>query len=143
MLIRSSLLVIVTLLNLVLTDNYACQLRQAGACCTCIRILIVILLIKENKMPNTQVRPVRDLRNRYTEIETFLKNHNPVIITKNGKGTAVLINIEDYAEIEDYLHFKFINEKLGEAELEAEKPNVKWIDSKKVIKKMRDKYCGL
>ena len=94
-------------------------------------------------MPNTQVRPVRDLRNRYTEIETFLENHNPVIITKNGRGTAVLINIEDYAEIEEYLHIKFINKKLEEAETEAKKPGTKWIDSKKTIKKMRNKYCGL
>ena len=94
-------------------------------------------------MPKTQVRPVRDLRNRYTEIEAFLKNHNPVIITKNGKGTAVLINIEDYAEIEEYLHIKFINDRLREAEVEAEKPKAKWIDSKKAIKRMRDKYCGL
>ena len=94
-------------------------------------------------MPNTQVRPVRDLRNRYSEIEIFLENHNPVIITKNGRGTAVLINIDDYAEIEEYLHVKFINEKLKEAELEAAKPNAKWKDTKKVIRKMREKYCGL
>ena len=94
-------------------------------------------------MPNTQVRPVRDLRNRYSEIEMYLENHNPVIITKNGRGAAVLININDYAEIEEYLHIKFVNEKLKEAELEAAKPNAKWVDSKKVIKKMRDKYAGL
>ena len=94
-------------------------------------------------MPNTQVRPVRDLRNRYSEIEVFLENHNPVIITKNGRGTAVLINIDDYAEVEEYLHIKFINEKLKEAELEAAKPNAKWKDTKKVIRKMREKYCGL
>ncbi|MDR1894206.1 MAG: type II toxin-antitoxin system Phd/YefM family antitoxin, partial [Spirochaetales bacterium] len=39
---------------------------------------------------------VRDLRNHYAEIEKFLENHDPVIITKNGRGAAVLINIEDY-----------------------------------------------
>ena len=94
-------------------------------------------------MPNTQVRPVRDLRNRYSEIELFLKNHDPVIITKNGRGAAVLINIDDYAEVEEYLHIKLINEKLKEAELEAVKHNAKWIDTKKTIKKMREKYCGL
>ena len=94
-------------------------------------------------MPHTQVRPVRDLRNRYAEIEVLLEKHNPVIITKNGRGAAVLINIEDYAEVEEYLHIKYVNEKLKEAELAAEKPEVKWIDSKNVLKKMRDKYCGL
>jgi len=94
-------------------------------------------------MPNTQVRPVRDLRNKYTEIEMFLQNHNPVIITKNGRGSAVLINIDDYAEIEEYLHIKYVNEKLKEAELEAAKPDAKWTDSKEVLKKMLEKYCGL
>jgi prevent-host-death family protein len=46
-------------------------------------------------MQNTQVRPVRDLRNRYVEIEKLVENHDPVIITKNGRGAAVLINIDD------------------------------------------------
>ena len=90
-------------------------------------------------MPKTQVRPVRDLRNKYAEIEGFLDNHNPVIITKNGRGAAVLINIDDYAEIEEYLHAKFVNEKLKEAEQEALKPGVKWKDSKKVIKELQEK----
>ena len=94
-------------------------------------------------MQNTQVRPVRDLRNRYAEIETLLENHDPIIITKNGRGAAVLINIEDYAEVEEYLHIKFVNSKLEEAELEAKKPGAKWMESKKVIEKLRDKYRGL
>ena len=95
-------------------------------------------------MQNTQVRPVRDLRNRYAEIETLLENHDPIIITKNGRGAAVLTNIEDYAEVEEYLHIiKFVNSKLEEAELEAKKPGAKWTEPKKVIKKLRDKYCGL
>ena len=94
-------------------------------------------------MQNTQVRPVRDLRNRYAEIEQFLENHNPVIITKNGRGAAVLINIDDYAEVEEYLHIKYVKNKLEEAELEAKKPDVKWTNYKKVLKKLRGKYNGL
>jgi len=94
-------------------------------------------------MQKTQVRPVRDLRNRYAEIETLIENHDPVIITKNGRGAAVLINIEDYAEIEEYLHIKYVKEKLEEAELEAQKPGAKWTDYKKVLKKLRGTYGGL
>ena len=41
------------------------------------------------------------------------------------------------------VHIKYVNEKLKEAELEAAKPGVKWTDSKKVIKKLKEKYCGL
>ena len=94
-------------------------------------------------MQNTQVRPVRDLRNRYAEIEQHLENHNPVIITKNGRGSAVLINIDDYAEVEEYLHIKYVRMKLEEAESDAKKPDVKWTDYKKVLKKLRGKYSGL
>ena len=94
-------------------------------------------------MQKTQVRPVRDLRNRYTEIESLLENHDPVIITKNGRGAAVLINIEDYAEVEEYLHIKYVHNKLAEAESEAVKINAKWTSSKEILRKMRRKYSGL
>ena len=94
-------------------------------------------------MQNAQVRPVRDLRNRYKEIEALIENHDPVIITKNGRGAAVLINIDDYAEVEEYLHIKYVNSKLEEAETEAKKNGAKWTNSKNVLKKLRDKYCGL
>ena len=94
-------------------------------------------------MQKTQVRPVRDLRNRYTEIETLIKNHDPVIITKNGRGAAVLINIDDYAEVEEYLHIKYVREKLEEAELEAQKPGAKWTDYRKTLKKLRSKFSGV
>ena len=94
-------------------------------------------------MQRTQIRPVRDLRNRYAEIETLVENHDPVIITKNGRGAAVLINIEDYAEMEEYFHIKYVSDKLAEAEAEAKKAGAKWTDSKKALKKLRSKYGGL
>ena len=94
-------------------------------------------------MQNTYVRPVRDLRNRYAEIEQLVENHDPVIITKNGRGAAVLINIDDYTEVEEYLHIKYVHDKLEEAELEAGKPDVKWTPYKKALKNLRDKYSGL
>ena len=94
-------------------------------------------------MQKTKVRPVRDLRNRYAEIESLIENHDPVIITKNGRGAAVLININDYAEVEEYLHIKYVKEKLEEAELEAQKPGAEWKDYRKTVKKLRSKYGGL
>ena len=94
-------------------------------------------------MQKTQVRPVRDLRNRYAEIESLIEDHDPVIITKNGRGTAVLINFDDYAEVEEYLHVKYVKEKLEEAEYQAQKPGAKWTDYRKTLKKLRSKYSGL
>ena len=91
-------------------------------------------------MQNTHVRPVRDLRNRYAEIEQLVENHDPVIITKNGRGAAVLINIDDYVEVEEYLHIKYVNDKLEEAELEAKKPDAIWTPYRKALKQLRDKH---
>ena len=55
-------------------------------------------------MMQTFVRPSRDLRNHYSEIADMTKNHNHVIITNQGRGESVLINIEDYAKYEEFLH---------------------------------------
>ena len=55
-------------------------------------------------MMQTFVRPSRDLRNHYAEISEMLKDHNHVIITNHGRGESVLINIEDYAKYEEFMH---------------------------------------
>jgi prevent-host-death family protein len=94
-------------------------------------------------MRNLQVRPVRDLRNKYSEIESLLENHDPVIITKNGRGAAVLLNIDDYAEIEEYQHIRYVAEKLQEAEAEEKSDKPDWIEYKTLFRKMKKKYHGL
>jgi prevent-host-death family protein len=94
-------------------------------------------------MQNIQTRPVRDLRNNYAEIESLLDRHDPVIITKNGRGAAVLINIEDYAKIEEYQHFMYVAKKLDEAEKEAASPDADWQDYKDVFRLLRKKYNDL
>lgn len=90
-------------------------------------------------MYNTFVRPSRDLRNNYADVIRSLKEHDQIIITNNGKGEAVLINMEDYAAYEEYLHFKYVNEKLEEAEANAASSSVKWISSNEFFKKAREK----
>jgi prevent-host-death family protein len=91
-------------------------------------------------MRDIHVRPVRDLRNNYPQMESLLDNHDQVILTKHGRGTAVLINFEDYTEIAEYTHYKYVEEKLREAEAESAKPTAKWLDTKTVIRKLRKKY---
>ncbi|MGL4607468.1 MAG: type II toxin-antitoxin system Phd/YefM family antitoxin [Eubacteriaceae bacterium] len=88
----------------------------------------------------TQVRPVRDLRNNYAELSRMLKKHEQIIITNNGVGEAVLISFEDYAEYEEYLHTKFINAKLAEAEKEAQDPNTQWLSHEEIFAPLRNKY---
>ena len=49
-----------------------------------------------------QIRPVSDLRNKFSEIEeTVLKNGEPVFLTKNGYGSMVLLSLEQYAALTD------------------------------------------
>jgi len=74
-------------------------------------------------MFNTYVRPVRDLRNNYPELADIIKNHDQVVITNNGKGEAVLINIDEYSAFEEYTHRRYIANKLAEAEAVAADPN--------------------
>ena len=54
------------------------------------------------------VRPSRDLRNHYAEISEMLKDHDHVIITNHGRGESVLINIEDHAKYEEFLHQRYV-----------------------------------
>ena len=76
-------------------------------------------------MYSVQVVPSRDLRNKYAEISGHVKKQNPVVITKNGKGDAVLISMEEFAKYEDYAHRAYVAEKLAEAENDAKNPNMK------------------
>ena len=48
-----------------------------------------------------QIRPVSDLRNKYTEIEKCVNEGNPVYLTKNGYGTMVVLSLEAYSRLID------------------------------------------
>jgi len=76
-------------------------------------------------MLNVHVRPVRDLRNNYPELAEIINNHDQVIITNNGKGEAVLINLDEYAAFEEFTHKRYIAVKLAEAEAVAADPDTK------------------
>ena len=46
-----------------------------------------------------QMRPVSDLRNKFTEIESTVKRGAPVYLTKNGYGSMVVMSIEAYSKL--------------------------------------------
>lgn len=48
-----------------------------------------------------EIRPISDLRNKYSEIESIVKEGAPVYLTKNGYGTMVIISIEEYSKLVD------------------------------------------
>lgn len=49
------------------------------------------------------IRPVSDLRNRFTDIEKAVQSNGHVILTKNGYGTMVVLSIEEYSRLVDTL----------------------------------------
>ena len=51
-----------------------------------------------------QIRPVSDLRNKFTEISHIVhEEKEPVFLTKNGYGDMVVMSIEDYRD-KKFLH---------------------------------------
>jgi prevent-host-death family protein len=74
-------------------------------------------------MFNTHVKAVRDLRNNYPEVSQIVKNRDHVIITNNGKSEAVLIPFDEFEKYEEYLHIRYVKEKLAEAEAIANNPD--------------------
>lgn len=60
------------------------------------------------------IRPVSDLRNKYTEIEAAVNEGRPIYLTKNGYGAMVVMSIEQYSDLIDNVELK-----LDEADFEA------------------------
>ncbi len=52
------------------------------------------------------IRPVSDLRNKFTEIEETVKKGEPVYLTKNGYGSMVVLSLEQYAALTDEIELK-------------------------------------
>lgn len=48
-----------------------------------------------------QIRPVSDLRNKFTDIENTVKTGEPVFLTKNGYGSMVVLSLEAYSMLTD------------------------------------------
>ena len=87
---------------------------------------------------NTHVKAVRDLRNNYPEVAQIIKNRDHVIITNNGKSESVLIPYEHLEDYQEYLHIRYINEKLAEAEELADNPN-NWLTVEEVMQNIKNR----
>ena len=48
-----------------------------------------------------QIRPVSDLRNKFSEIEKAVGGGEPVYLTKNGYGTMVVLSLDAYSRLTD------------------------------------------
>jgi prevent-host-death family protein len=78
-------------------------------------------------MLSTDVIAARELRNNYAAVVKKLEDRDSVIITNRGKGQAVLINFEDFKGYEEYLHVRYVKERLLEAERYADSAGAEWL----------------
>ena len=62
------------------------------------------------------IRPVSDLRNNFTEIESIVKQGDPVYLTKNGYGTMVVMDLQQYAALTDDIELKLDEADKAEAD---------------------------
>ena len=82
------------------------------------------------------IRPVSDLRNNFTEIESIVKQGDPVYLTKNGYGTMVVMDLQQYAALTDDIELK-----LDEADKAAE-ADVERYTAEEVFDRARERVNG-
>lgn len=69
------------------------------------------------------IRPVSDLRNKFSEIEETVKGGQPVYLTKNGYGSMVVLSLEQYAALTDEVELR-----LDEADRAAAADTVRYTE---------------
>lgn len=79
-----------------------------------------------------QIRPVSDLRNKFTEIENTVKTGAPVYLTKNGYGSMVVMSIEAYSKLTES-----IDDALDVADKMAEEIDKRYTHEE-MFKKLRE-----
>lgn len=48
-----------------------------------------------------QIKPVSDLRNKFSDIEKIVNSGEPVYLTKNGYGAMVVLSLKEYCKLTD------------------------------------------
>lgn len=92
-------------------------------------------------MFQTQIKPSSQLRNNYSEMIRLVKEErDPVILTNNGKPDAVLINMDEYAEFEKFMHLRYVQEKLAESKKSAADPNTVRLTHDEVWARLGEKH---
>ncbi len=80
-----------------------------------------------------EIRPVSDLRNKFPEIEKIVNKGKPVYLTKNGYGSMVVLNLQQYADLT-----QDIDLKLDEADIMAKESAVRY-EHKDVFSRLKNR----
>ena len=68
-----------------------------------------------------QIRPISDLRNKFTEIEKAVSGREPVYLTKNGYGSMVVLSLDSYSKL-----VQSVEIALNEADRLAETTDIRY-----------------
>jgi prevent-host-death family protein len=82
------------------------------------------------------IRPVSDLRNKFTDIERTVNTGEPVFLTKNGYGSMVVMSIDTYSRMN-----RNVEQALDEADSYAEATSVR-MTHEEVFDKLRRRVNG-
>ncbi len=82
------------------------------------------------------IRPVSDLRNKFTDIESTVNTGEPVFLTKNGYGSMVVMSIDTYSRMN-----RNVEQALDEADSYAEATSVR-MTHEEVFDKLRRRVNG-
>lgn len=80
------------------------------------------------------IRPVSDLRNKFTDIEKAVQENGHIVLTKNGYGAMVVMSIEEYSKLIDSVELA-----LDEADAAAKSSSVR-LSHEEVFTDLRKKY---
>jgi len=92
-------------------------------------------------MPITkqQVRPARDLRNNYADVMKTLEQHDYVVITNQGRGDSVLIDMDRFAKYEQALRNEYVYNELQASKALLGNPNVERVPASEVFARVEKK----
>ena len=80
------------------------------------------------------IRPISDLRNKFTEIESVVKEEGAVYLTKNGYGSMVVMSMDEYARLTDPVEMA-----LDQADRQAER-DARRLTHDEVFGQIKEKY---
>lgn len=80
-----------------------------------------------------QIRPVSDLRNKFTDIEKAVSGGEPVYLTKNGYGSMVVLSLDSYSKL-----VQSVELALNEADRLAETTDIRYTHEE-VFEKIRNR----
>ena len=93
----------------------------------------------ERTHPMISIRPISDLRNRFSEVEKEVSSNNqPIIFTTNGKASMVTMSFDKFSKM---AHLDYVERALDEADTYAES-HTENLTHEDVFSKLKAKVNG-